>query len=68
MDLNDKLKGIPKVNFFNLDNRTDRRTWMVNQFKKYGIEYNRVSGTKFLARKKEEWMHLIADIEDYKLL
>lgn len=68
MDLNNKLKGIPKVNFFNLDNRTDRRTWMVNQFKKYGIEYNRVSGTKFLARKKEEWMHLIADVEDYKLL
>ena len=33
MDLNDKLKGIPKVNFFNLDNRTDRRTWMVSQFK-----------------------------------
>lgn len=68
MDLKNKLKGIPKVNFFNLDNRTDRCEWMVNQFEKYGIEYNRVSGTKYLASESTKWRHLIADIDDYKLL
>ena len=68
MDLNNKLKGFPKVHFFNLDNRTDRRDWMVGQFEKYGIEYDRVSGTKYLASKSSEWKHLISDIDEYKLL
>ena len=38
-----------------------------SQFKKYGIKYNRVSGTKYLASEKARWKHLIAD-EDYNLL
>ena len=49
MDLNYKLKGFPKVHFFNLDNRKDRRNWMVEQFECFDIEYERVSGTKYLA-------------------
>lgn len=68
MDLTNKLKGMPKVHFFNLDNRTDRKDWMVNQFEKYGIEYERVSGTKYLASENSKWKHLILDGEDYKLL
>ncbi len=67
MDLTNKLDGMPTVNYFNLDNRTDRKDWMVSQFKKYGIKYNRVSGTKYLASEKARWKHLIAD-EDYNLL
>lgn len=66
--MNNKLKGIPKVYFFNLDNRTDRYNWMVNQFKKYKIEYEKVSGTKYLASESHKWKHLIADIDQYKLL
>jgi hypothetical protein len=68
MDLKNKLKGMPTVHFFNLDNRIDRKNWMVNQFVKYNISYERVSGTKFLASKKDEWVDLIADKEDYNLL
>lgn len=68
MDLNNKLKGMPKVHFFNLDNRTDRYKWMVNQFDKYDIEYEKVSGTKYLASEAQKWKHMIADIEDYNLL
>lgn len=51
MDLSEKLIGMPKVYFFNLDNRQDRQKWMVKQFEKYNIEYERVSGTKYLAHK-----------------
>ncbi len=68
MDLSNKLDGMPTVNYFNLDNRVDRKEWMVGQFKKYGIKYNRVSGTKYLASENARWKHLIADGEDYKLL
>ena len=68
MDLNYKLRGFPKVHFFNLDNREDRRKWMVEQFEAFDIEYQRVSGTKFLASENSKWKHLIADIDDYKLL
>jgi hypothetical protein len=56
MDLNNKLKGIPHIYYFNLDNRTDRREWMENQFKYWGIEnYTRISGTKYLASKYKDW-------------
>ena len=69
MDLNNKLKNIPHIYYFNLDNRTDRREYMETQFKKWGIEnYTRISGTEFLASKKDEWRHLIIDDKNYNLL
>lgn len=68
MDLNNKLKGMPCVYYFNLDNREDRKKYMENQFDRWGIKNKRVSGTKFLASKNKEWKHLIADLKEYKLL
>lgn len=68
MDLKNKLEGIPKVYFFNLDNRTDRKKWMINQFDRYGIDYKRVSGTKYLASENSKWKNLIIDIDKYKML
>jgi len=68
MDLDNKLKGMPKVHYFNLDNRTDRRDWMEKQFSKYGIDYERISGTKYLASKNKEWKHLLLNPSEYKLL
>ncbi|NDB29417.1 hypothetical protein EB151_07700, partial [archaeon] len=68
MDIENKLAGMPHVYFFNLDNRDDRRKWMERQFKKYGIQHSRVSGTKYLASENGKWKHLIHDIEDYHLL
>ncbi len=68
MDIVDKLKGMPEVYYFNLDNRTDRKDWMTKQFVKYGIKHSRVSGTKYLASENNKWKHLIYDFDDYKLL
>lgn len=60
MDLNDKLKGIPKIYYFNLDNRTDRREYMESQFYKWNIiNYTRVSSSKYLASKVDEWIDLV---------
>lgn len=68
MDIKNKLEGIPLVNYFNLDNRLDRKNWMVKQFNKYGIKNFRVSGTKYLASENGKWKHLIKDIDEYNLL
>ena len=69
MDLNNKLKNIPHVYYFNLDNRIDRRNYMETQFKKWGItDYTRVSGTKYLASERSQWEDLIIDKLQYKLL
>lgn len=61
MDLNNKLKGMPHVYYFNLDNRLDRREYMESQFERWGIDYTRISASKFLASKLNEWKHLISD-------
>ena len=66
MDLNNKLKGIPTIYYVNLDNRVDRREYMESQFNHWGIEnYVRVSGTKYLASKYDEWKHLISNQKVY---
>ena len=55
-----KLKNIPHIYYFNLDNRIDRKNYMEGQFKKWGIEkYTRISGSKYLASNVDEWKHLI---------
>jgi hypothetical protein len=60
MDLENKLKGIPHIYYFNLDNRTDRKQYMENQFNNWGIKnYTRISSTKYLASKLDEWRHLV---------
>ena len=68
MDLDNKLKGMPKVYYFNLDNRTDRRKYMERQLTKWDIEHVRLSGTKYLGSKIDEWNHLIVDFDEYTLL
>ena len=68
MDLDNKLKGIPHVYYFNLDNRKDRRMYMEKQFNKFNIEYTRLSGTKYLGSRIGEWNHLILDFDEYTLL
>jgi hypothetical protein len=60
MDLNDKLNGIPKIYYFNLDNRTDRREYMESQFDRWNItNYTRISSSKYLASKLDEWINLV---------
>ncbi len=42
MDLENKLKGIPHIYYFNLDKKTDRKYYMESQFKKWGLSFTRL--------------------------
>jgi hypothetical protein len=56
MNLNDKLKGLPKIYYFNLDERPDRREYTEEQYEKYKIKnYVRHSTSKYQHRNFEEW-------------
>lgn len=56
MDLNNKLKGIPKIYYFNLDERLDRREYTENQYEKYGItNYVRYSMSRYQRSNFDEW-------------
>ena len=60
MNLKNKLEGIPHVYYVNLDERIDRKNYMEDQFKKWGIEkYTRISASKFLVSEKHLWKDLI---------
>jgi hypothetical protein len=60
MDLENKLKGIPHIYYFNLDSKTNRKEYMESQFNYWGIaNYTRISSSKYLASKVDEWIHLI---------
>jgi hypothetical protein len=67
MDLNNKLKGLPHIYYFNLDNRVDRKEYMENQFEKWNIKnYTRVSGTKYLESEWKKWIHLVDNARNIK--
>jgi len=52
----DKLKGIPKIYYFNLDERPDRKEYTENQYSKYGIiNYERYSMSKYQHHNFDEW-------------
>jgi len=50
-----KLKNLPHIYYFNLDNRSDRRKYMEDQFNYWRVNYTRVSGSKFLSSNIQEW-------------
>ena len=67
MDLNNKLKGLPHIYYFNLDNRVDRKEYMENQFERWNIKnYTRVSQTKYLASELKKWIRLVDNFKDLK--
>lgn len=56
MDLNNKLKGLPKIYYFNLDVRTDRKEYTESQYDHYGIKnYVRHSMSKYQYENFDEW-------------
>lgn len=60
MDLNNKLKGIPKIYYFNLDERVDRKEYTENQYEKYKIKnYTRHSTSKYNYQNFDEWQNKI---------
>ena len=55
MNLKNKLKNFPHIYYTNLDNRTDRRDYMEEQFDYWKLPSTRVSGSKFLASTVNDW-------------
>ena len=54
----DKLKNIPHIRYLNLDERVDRREYLENQFKKYGISnYVRISANRYGPHNYKDWGH-----------
>ena len=58
-EISKKLKGIPHIYYFNLDNRTDRKEYMESQFNYWRVPFTRVSQNKYLAREWKKWRHLV---------
>jgi hypothetical protein len=56
MTLHPKLVGIPHIYYINLEDRTDRKEFMENQFKNLGIKnYTRVNASEFLKNDISTW-------------
>ena len=65
----DKLKNIPHIRYLNLDERVDRRDYLENEFKKYGISnYVRISANKYGPHNYKDWeKHLIFEKRNNKI-
>lgn len=56
MDFSNKLKGLPKIYYFNLDERPDRREYTESQYDHYKIKnYVRHSMSKYQYENFDEW-------------
>lgn len=64
----DKLKGIPKVYYRNLDSRQDRREYMESQLDYWGIEHQRISSSKYTPKNYDEWKDLVILNPDWNYL
>ena len=62
MDLNNKLKNIPKIYYINLDERPDRKNYTESQFDKLKINnWERYSASKYRVENLEDWQLLLSD-------
>ena len=60
MDLKNKLKGLPKIYYLNLDSRKDKADWTESQFEKHKISnYERYSASDYIASEIDSWKHLV---------
>ncbi len=60
MTLNEKLAGLPHIYYINLEDRKDRKEYIENQFKRWGIEkFSRVNASEFLKDEVKTWKDLI---------
>ena len=54
--INPKLRGLPPVYYFNLENRVDRREYLEDQFSKHGItDYHRINSSRYSVDNYDEW-------------
>ena len=57
--IEEKMRCIPHVFYFNLDHETDRRYYMENQFNYYNIKHTRVSQTTYLVSEIDKWINKV---------
>jgi hypothetical protein len=60
INLDSKLKGIPKIYVLTLDERPDRQEYTEKQYEYWGItNYTKVSGSEFQYSTYDQWKHLV---------
>lgn len=60
MNLNNKLKNIPKIYYINLDERPDRKKYIESQFDELKIDnWERYSASKYRVENLENWKLLV---------
>lgn len=57
---------MPKVYYFNLDDDYERREFMESQYKKYNIDYERVSQSCYTSENFDNWIERFEDSEFMK--
>ena len=61
MDLNNKLKNIPKIYYINLNERPDRKNYIESQFDELKINnWERYSASKYRIENLEDWQSLLS--------
>jgi hypothetical protein len=61
MNLNNKLKDIPKIYYINLDERPDRKNYMESQFDQLKIDkWERYSASKYRVENFQDWELLLS--------
>jgi len=66
--IQDKVKDMPHVYYFNLDHDVDRREHMEEQFNRYGIVYTRVSQNNYLVDQFDSWKSRIDDLYTFEII
>lgn len=62
MNLRNKLEGLPKIYYTNLNHRIDRKEYMESQFDYWKIKnYIRISSSKYHHTNENEWQDLVLD-------
>lgn len=68
MNLKNKLKGIPKIYYFNYDNSSHLDDHMDRNLSNLRVEnYQRISASKYTKENVSEWKDLLLDVKNYKL-
>lgn len=55
--IKEKVRHMPHVYYFNLDHETDRKEYMESQLDRYGINYTRISQSKYLSKEYDSWRY-----------
>ena len=67
MELKEKLNGIPKFYYFNSDDSERTNDHMSRNLTNFGVEYERISTSKYTRDNAKKWVSKLLDVKEYKL-